>query len=100
MTPSRARIKTMTRLSLLDTCDQISNFFQFVARQCPPRVMGDNKPLASRLRQIRDVAGSVAVGTVGGSVAAVSTLVPSASGAIGTNDANANATRARDPTVD
>ena len=66
MTPSRARIKTMTRLSLLDTCDQISNFFQFVARQCPPRVMGDNKTLASRLRQIRDVAGSVAVGTVGG----------------------------------
>ena len=62
--------------------------------------MGDNKTLASRLRQIRDVAGSVAVGTVGGSVAAVSTLVPSAGGAIGANDSNATATRARDPTVD
>jgi len=36
-----------------------------------------------RLRRIRDVAGSVAVGTVGGSVAAVSTVLPSQGGAIG-----------------
>jgi hypothetical protein len=63
--------------------------------------MGDNKSLASRLRQIRDVAGSVAVGTVGGSVAAVSTIVPSASGAIGENDSNLySVDAARDPTVD
>jgi hypothetical protein len=42
-----------------------------------------------RLRKIRDVAGSVAVGTVGGSVAAVSTVLPSQGGAIGTCDATA-----------
>lgn len=44
----------------------------------------DNQGLVRRLKKIRDVAGSVAVGTVGGSVAAVSTVLPSAGGAIGT----------------
>jgi len=43
----------------------------------------DNQTLVGRLKKIRDVAGSVAVGTVGGSVAAVSTVLPSAGGAIG-----------------
>ena len=100
MTPSRARLKTMTRISLLDTCDKVTSCIHCVAGQGPHRVMADNNTLGARLRHVRDVAGYVAEGTVGGSVAAVSTLVPSASGAIGTNDANANATRARDPTVD
>jgi hypothetical protein len=54
--------------------------------------MDTERRFVRRLRQIRDVAGSVAVGTVGGSVAAVSTVLPSAGGAIG---ARARETRMR-----
>lgn len=43
----------------------------------------DNANLVRGLRRLRDVAGTVAVGTVGGSVAAVSMITPSAGGAIG-----------------